>query len=220
MSSATPSSPDCRPLRRDAEENRLRILRSAREVFAERGVEVSLDDIARHAGVGVGTVYRRFSGKRELIETLLREQVEDLAAVEARSLACEDPWEGFVHYVMGISELFVRDRGLREVTLMGTFGDITASARDRFLPTISRMMERAQESGRMRPDVTPTDLPVIGLMLGTAGEYAHALRPDLWRRYLLIILDGLRSPVPSPLPEPLSGQEVDRLIHAARHRKG
>jgi AcrR family transcriptional regulator len=80
-----------RPLRRDAEQNRQRILAAAREVYSERGLDVTLDDIARHAGVGVGTVYRRFPGKEALIDALFEDKVNSLLSLAEEALANLDP---------------------------------------------------------------------------------------------------------------------------------
>ena len=85
-----------RPLRRDAERNRIRILASAKVLFAEHGVDVSLDDIARHAGVGVGTVYRRFPDREALIDELFEDKISEIEELAAASLAIDDPWEGLV----------------------------------------------------------------------------------------------------------------------------
>src|ERR1700730_13645758 len=83
---------ETRPLRRDAERNRQRILKAASEAFNERGLEVSLDEIARYAGVGVGTVYRRVRTKEELVEALFMERLDSVAAIADQALAAPDPW--------------------------------------------------------------------------------------------------------------------------------
>ncbi|MEY9211977.1 TetR/AcrR family transcriptional regulator [Thermobifida halotolerans] len=217
MSSPPSRSPSSRPLRKDAEENRRRILRAAREVFAERGLEAALDDIALRAGVGVGTVYRRFSGKEALVEALFEEQIDAMVALAEEALAVDDPWEGFVRFTVRANELFVRDRGLREATLLGTYGrDRVARARDRLVPAIRAVVERVQRSGRLRSDITDRDMPIIGMMLGSVSEYVRTVRPEVWKRYLLIILDGLRTPDPSPLPDPLTPEELDALLRPPR----
>ena len=100
---ASPSSPASeRPLRRDAERNRLRILQAAREVFADRGLDASLDQIAAHAGVGVGTVYRRFADKDALIDALFEERIDEVTAAGQRALSASDPWEGLVGFLQHV----------------------------------------------------------------------------------------------------------------------
>ena len=117
-----------RPLRRDAERNRQRILDAARVVFAERGLSGSLDDIARQAGVGVGTVYRRFPDKELLIDALFEERIEEIADVARAAADHPDPWEGLVDFLTRTQELQSRDRGLKELVLGGSRG---AAARSR-----------------------------------------------------------------------------------------
>ena len=119
VSPSPPTSPPAsgRPLRRDAERNRLRILQAAREVFADRGFDASLDQIAAHAGVGVGTVYRRFPDKDALIDALFEERIGEIAAVGQRALSASDPWEGLVDFLQQASALQARDRGLRQALL-------------------------------------------------------------------------------------------------------
>jgi AcrR family transcriptional regulator len=112
MSSVAPTE---RPLRKDAERNRLRILEAAGELFAERGLGVTLDDIARHAGVGVGTVYRRFADKELLIDALFEQRMELMCSIAAEALELQDPWDGFVYFFEQGSELQARDRGLKEL---------------------------------------------------------------------------------------------------------
>src|SRR3954466_13328981 len=116
------SAPDLadRPLRKDAERNRQRILTAAGELFTERGLGVTLDDIARHAGVGVGTVYRRFPDKELLIDALFEQRIESISAVAAQALEIEDPWEAFQFYFEQGSELQARDRGLKELLTCST----------------------------------------------------------------------------------------------------
>src|SRR3982750_1396879 len=106
-----------RPLRRDAERNRQRILAAAGELFTERGLGVTLDDIARHAGVGVGTVYRRFPDKEVLIDTLFQEQLDEWARIYEEGLDDPDPWPGVVSTHERALELWAHNRGLKEILL-------------------------------------------------------------------------------------------------------
>src|SRR5437660_11702626 len=106
-----------KPLRRDAERNRQRILQAARELFAERGLAVTLDDIAAHAGLGVGTVYRRFRSRDELIDALFEERLQDIMALADEVFAADDAWQGLVTFVERMAELQAADRGLKEVVL-------------------------------------------------------------------------------------------------------
>src|SRR4051794_32283466 len=106
-----------RPLRRDAERNRQRILQTAEQVFADRGLDVSLDEIAQQADVGVGTVYRRFPTKEALVEALFVRRLREVVGVGREALADPDPWRGLVTFIERASDLLANDRGLREVML-------------------------------------------------------------------------------------------------------
>ncbi|XVQ15862.1 TetR/AcrR family transcriptional regulator [Spirillospora sp. CA-255316] len=217
--SSTPAAEAGRPLRKDAERNRQRILQAAREVFAERGLEVTLDDIARHAGVGVGTVYRRFPGKEALVEALFEDQADRLLERARQALEDDDPWEGLTGFLTGIAEEFAANRGLREVILSGAHGrDKIAQRRDLLVPALQALVSRAQQAGALRPDIDASDLPLIHHMLGSVGIHTHHVRPEAWRRYLAVILDGLRSrPDLTPLPEPaLTHTEMETLMQSPR----
>src|SRR3954463_12994607 len=109
------SSPPERPLRRDAERNRQRILEVARDAFAEEGLSVTLDEIARRAGVGVGTVYRRFPDKEQLIDALFEDQIAQFVALPDGCLCDVDPWDGLVRFLEQACHVHSRDRGLKEV---------------------------------------------------------------------------------------------------------
>src|ERR1700743_1904798 len=125
------TQPD-RPLRRDAERNRQRILDAARELFAEEGLGVTLNDIAHHAGVGVGTVYRRFPEKTVLIEELFEQRLEDLVTLAAAALDDPDAWSGLKTFLRHALELQANDRGVKDLITASTDGlDRMGEIRDR-----------------------------------------------------------------------------------------
>ena len=198
-----------RPLRADAERNRRRLVAAAREVFATRGVDVTLDDVAHHAGVGVGTAYRRFANKDELIEAVFEEQVQRIVDVGNEALGMADSWDGVVHFLVTAGGEMAGDRGLQEVFLRRSHSeDRLAQARDRLMPVTHAIIERARRDGHLRADIEGTDFPVFQHMLGAVTTLSRDVRPELWRRYLTILLDGLRparagvSPLPEPAPAP------------------
>jgi AcrR family transcriptional regulator len=189
-----PSSPTTptRPLRRDAERNRQRIVEAARAAFAEEGLAVTLDEIARRAGVGVGTVYRRFADKEELIDALFEDRMKEFARVAEECLEAEDPWCGLVRFLELATEQHACDRGFKEVALSGAHGlERVARARQLMFPLVSRLVARAQADGSLRPDLDPTDLPLLQLMLGSLSECTRDVDPEVWRRFLGFITDGL-----------------------------
>jgi AcrR family transcriptional regulator len=196
-----------RPLRRDAELNRQRILAGAAQVFTERGLDATLDDVARAAGVGVGTVYRRFPDKEALVAALFRERIDNLVTVAEDACAAADPWQAIVSYLEYAAAAMACDTGLRQLMMFGTYDrDQVCYARDRMRPVISRLVQRAQASGDLRGDFEATDVKMIAFMLASLAEYAAAVTPDVWRRYLAMLIDGLRPsraavsalPVPAP----------------------
>ncbi len=115
-----------RPLRRDAVRNRAALIEAARTVFAERGLDASLDDVAHQAGVGVGTAYRHFANKYELAEAIMREAVEEIVALAHESGEIDDPWDGLVHFLEGSCVAQIANRGLHEV-LMGMHDESLAN---------------------------------------------------------------------------------------------
>ena len=206
-----------KPLRKDAERNRQKILTAAAQVFTERGLQATLDDVARQAGVGVGTVYRRFPDKEALVEALFTERLDLLVGYAEQALAEPDPWAGLVLFMEHAATVIAGDRGLRQILMFATYGrDRVDQARQRLLPVVLRLVQRAQEAGQVRADLRPTDVPVIEFMLSTAAEYAGQVRPEIWRRYLTLILDALRPTRAgtTELPEP--ALSPDEMVQAMR----
>ena len=193
-----------KPLRRDAERNRRRVLDAAGELFAEQGLHVTLDAVAQRAGVGVGTVYRRFPDKEDLIDALFEDRLDEVAAVAEEALRHDDAWTGLVRFLERSLELHAHDRGLKELLFTSARGrDRVASARERIKPLVSRLVDRAQAAGALRADVQTTDLAVLQLMVTSVMEYAGETVPEVWRRCLAVVLDGLRAgPATAALPAP------------------
>ena len=190
--STSPTTPE-RPLRRDAERNRQLILDAARVAFAEEGLSVTLDEIAQRAGVGVGMVYRRFPDKEQLIDALFEHRIQEFAALAEDRLLADNAWDGLV-FLESATQQHACDRGFKEVALSGSHGkERVARARQLMFPLVPRLVARAQEEGSLRADVEPTDMPLLQLMLGSLSECTRNADPDVWRRFLGIITDGLRT---------------------------
>jgi AcrR family transcriptional regulator len=201
-----------RPLRRDAARNRERILAAAGEVFATRGLEVTLDDIAHHAGVGVGTVYRRFRDKEQLIDALFDDRMDAVVTAAEKALAAADPWLGLEGFFVAILDLQAADRGLRELAFAGRHGrERVARARTRLEPLVQNLVTRGQASGQLRSDVSADDVPIIQKMLAQVIDVAGEVSPELWRRYLTIVLDGLRTRRDGPTALPVPALEHGQL---------
>ena len=183
-----------RPLRKDAERNRQRIIAAARDLFAQRGLEPNLNDVAHHAGVGVGTVYRRFGTKEALLEAIFEAGLDELAALAQAALRHDDAWDGFAWFVAQMCEMTAADRGLREIAFSKSYaGSRVLAAQDRLVPVLNELVERTQRDGRLRPELSATDMPIIGLLAGTVSEFAGHVDPNLWRRYIAMLLDGMRA---------------------------
>jgi AcrR family transcriptional regulator len=213
MASTSPPASE-RPLRRDAERNRLRILQAAREVFADRGFDASLDQIAAHAGVGVGTVYRRFPDKDTLIDALFEDRIGEVAAAGQRALTASDPWQGLVDFLQQTNALLARDRGLKQA-LLSRGAHRTEHAREKIVPIATELVARAQQAGTLRADLDPLDLPIIQLMVSAIAEFTREVSPELWQRALTIIIDGLATTRQTPTPLPGKPLDRDQLAAAA-----
>ncbi|WP_292988589.1 TetR/AcrR family transcriptional regulator [Mycobacterium sp.] len=186
------SEQPCRALRKDAERNRHRVLEAARELFAVKGLEATLNDVAHYANVGVGTVYRRFATKEELVEAIFEDSIDQVAGLAEAALQLPDSWEGFVSFVEQLCELTATDRGLREMVYSKAGGNRVECARERLTPLLSTLVNRARDDGHLRPDIAHTDMPILGLLAGTVSEWAGHVEPQLWRRYVALLLDGMR----------------------------
>lgn len=216
-----------RRLRRDAERNRQRILAAAAAVFTERGLDATLDEVARAAGVGIGTVYRRFPDKESLVSELFRDRIDALVTVAEEACAAPDPWRGLVRYLEFAAAALAGDLGLRQLMMFGTYDrDQVCYARDRMSPVVTRLVERAKASGDLRPDFQATDVKMIAFMLASIAEYAATAAPEVWRRYLAMLIDGLRPsrddvcalPVPAPTAADLADLMGARTRHLAPRR--
>ena len=218
---------DRAPRRKDAQRNRRLLLAAAREVFRDRGVAATLNDVARQAGLGVGTAYRHFANKEELIDALFEDMVETVYGYLREASADPDAWQGLTGALQQVCEVQAFDRGLREVMLgTGRGPERQRQMRDRVSPTVDALVARAQQQGSLRADVAPADFPVLQLMVGAVSD--HTGQPDLWRRYLTIVIDGLRARPgePSPLPVELVSEDalqqaiVDSSARSARGDAG
>jgi AcrR family transcriptional regulator len=181
---------DERPLRADARRNRARILEAARGACAEHGANVQIDDVARSAGVGVGTVYRHFPTKDALIEALVAEKFRITTENIRAALEIEDPWEAFRAALVRNAEVMAADAGLREAVIrLGPAARSSGAERAELNALADRLIARAQGAGALRDDVTAED---IGALM--AGLCTSMGRPELdWRRHLELLLDGLRA---------------------------
>lgn len=215
MTSPGPPDHDDKPLRKDAQRTRRLVLDAAQQLFAEYGVEVGFDEIARVAGVGTGTVYRRFPDRNSLVEALFVEKVREIIGTAQAALAIEDPWESVVWYCEQSVQEMQRDRGLAQVLTGVAFGhDRFGEFRERIATTVGQLVHRAQAAGVMRPDLQPPDLALLSHLV---SRVALADGTELWRRYLVLVLDAIRADpghtaLPGPVPTLPMFEEVARRL--------
>jgi AcrR family transcriptional regulator len=200
-----------RALRRDAQRNRERILAAARSAFAEHGLELGVDEVARRAGVGTGTLYRRFPTKRALLAAVCRERFDELAELAREARQADDAWDGFAGFVRDLVRLQAQDRGVQTL-LAARLVDDPALTRSRqaLAPLVQQLVERAQADGSLRRDLTPEDLVTMLCGCGRVVELTVEQAPDYWKRHVALLLDGLRASAATPLPGPaLTGEQYE-----------
>jgi len=207
-----------RPLRRDAERNRDRIVEAARTAFARDGIDVPVEEIARRAGVGMGTLYRRFPTKGDLIDAVLEDAFSEICRAAEEALEIEDGWVGFTTFLERVFELHVRNRGIKDVIASGQHDRRRLeSLRARMRPLVAELITRAQEQGTLRSDFVPEDMPILIWTGGRVAELTSDVAPELWRRYLGLVLDGLRTDAATPLVQaPLTPDQLERVTAARR----
>lgn len=203
-----------RPLRSDAERNRRLVLEAAAQAFAEKGFDVGMAEIARRAGVGNATVFRRFPTKDALVQAIFVDRIEETMLATEHAATMADPWEALVHCLEKSAELQARDRGFFQATEQRLLEhpELLAEHR-RIFEAFDPLVAQAQEAGALRDDVTTLDL--LGLTKAAVAciPPSPALRADGWRRSLALMLDGLRPEAATPLPvPPLTYDEIERAL--------
>jgi AcrR family transcriptional regulator len=194
----SPAEPS-RPLRADAAQNRQQILDAARRTFAERGLGVRLDEIADVAGVGVGTVYRRFKDKDELIGVLFEQSMSEVVALAREVLEQDTDGTGLRRFLDEAFRRMAADRGLQQILTSAPTAahDAFESSRAQLEPLIAELADQAHRAGRLRPDLGHGDLPVLQIMLSAAILSTLSTREDLWARYVTLVLDAIEIAPPS-----------------------
>jgi AcrR family transcriptional regulator len=209
-----------RTLRKDAAENRDRLLAAASELFALHGLDVTLNDIAHHAGVGVGTAYRRFANKEEVIDALFEQRLQEVADVAQDALDNPDAWLGLIDFISRAMQMQFGDRGLNEIMNNRSLGDTrVAEVRDRIAPIITALVDKAKQQGAVRPDFDQSDIIFIQVALSAIMDRTRVVSPDLYRRYLAMFLDGVSTERDSfsALPvEPLTRNETHEAMTRPR----
>ena len=187
-----------RPLRADAARNAERILRAARDVYGESGPDASVEAIARRAGVGERTLYRRFPTKAELIRAALDQSIaEDLTPAIQRARHAEDPLRGLAQLIDAAISLGAREHNL--LTAARRAGSLTPDISSSLYEALNELARRGQQAGRVRADLVADDLPRIIAMLHSV-LWTMDSTSDGWRRYVALMLDAITTDDHRPLP--------------------
>ena len=200
--------------------NRALLVEAGRELFAEHGPEAALEEIARRAGLGIGTLYRHFPSREALVETIYAEHIGEVVAVAEESAAAEDAWAGLTGFLEQVLELQARNLPLRATFLRQAGGSgLVAERRRQILPLLKQLVERAREQGALRSDFTIADLSVAMWSFAPIFEATAEVAPDAWRRHLQILLDGMRPAAATPqVARPLSKPQLEAAVDALRNR--
>jgi AcrR family transcriptional regulator len=190
-----------RPLRADAARNRELLLAAAADEFAEHGLDASVADIARRAGVGKGTVFRHFATKDDLLAAIVLDRIDALSAVGERLLEAADPGAALLEFLTAAA----RQRQQRDLSFLQAASELNPEVtrvRGQMFQTVHALVERARQQGTVRADVTGADVILLMCAPNYVTSYLPDAPPDLWQRYLAIIFDGLRPEGAHPLPHP------------------
>jgi len=191
-----------RPLRADAARNRARVLDAARSAFAESGLDVGVEEIARRAGVGKGTLYRRFPTKEALVRAIFEDILDEIEHIVGAAEAEPDAWTAFTAYLSATARMQASNQGFYDVVAqrLGAAA-LTDDQRERIIDTTTRMLKRAQEARVVRDDLVPEDVQLMLRMVGATTRPAPDGTPmdDHWPRYLGLLLDAVRPEAATPL---------------------
>jgi AcrR family transcriptional regulator len=208
-----------RPLRRDAREHRDRLIAAAQREFAAQGVDASLEKIARDAGVAIGTLYRHFPTRLDLLMAALRPRLQEFLEGAAKALQIDDPWEGFVCYLENLFAVQAGDRGFNDFLSRRFPGNAdTEHIHDVMCQQIETVLTRAQEAGEARPDITRADIVNLIWSNGRIIDATSAKAPTAWRRQLYLMLDAYRADRAHSIPEPPMTDEqlYDAMVHLSK----
>jgi AcrR family transcriptional regulator len=200
-------------LRSDAERNRVRIVDAACAAFAEGGIGVPMEEVARRAGVGIATLYRRFPTRPELIAAAFEAKMARYADIAAEALTAPDPWLGFCRYIEDVCEMQAADLGFTDVLTM-TFPTAPGfeAQRNRSYEAFGELIGRAKAGGRLRADFVAEDM--VLLLMANAGviEATGTAAPGAWRRYVAYMLQAFGSDAAGPLPDAPTPRQVFRAM--------
>jgi AcrR family transcriptional regulator len=201
-------------LRRDAQRNRQLLIDAATEVLREQGIDASLDEIARRAGVGNATLYRRFPTREDLYEAVFANMGGVVQEAASRAELVADPWTAFASYIEEVTQFCAADRGFSDLMMAGMAKSPALNAvRLESERILQGLLDRAQREGAVRPDIYLEDVILMLCAQQRVSPAAEAVAPGTWRRHLAIALDGFRqtgSTTELTAP-PMTAEQMNRL---------
>ena len=207
------------PRRRDARERHDRLIAAAQREFAARGVDASLERIARDAGVAIGTLYRHFPTRMDLLLAAFEPRLEDFLDAATQALEIDDPWDGFVYYLENLFRVQAGDRGFNDFLSRRFPGSAdTERIHDQMCSQIEAVLTRAQAAGEVRPDLTQADIVNLIWSNGRMIDATSTTAPNAWRRHLYLMLDAYRAERAHPIPEPaMTDQQLyDAMVQLSK----
>ena len=204
------------PLRRDAQERRDRLVASAQREFATHGVDASLEKVAREADVAIGTLYRHFPSRLDLLMAAFEPRLQEFLRGATEALAMDDAWEGFVSYLENLFSVQAGDRGFNDFLSRRFPGNAdTELIHDQLCRQIEDVLVRAQSAGAVRSDITLADIVNLIWSNGRIIDATSATAPNAWRRSLHLMLDAYRAERAHPISEPpMTYQQLyDAMVH-------
>lgn len=170
-------------------------MEAARDAFAQHGSELSMEELARRAGVGVGTVYRHFPNKDALLDALVTAQLSMLVERTREALAKDDPWEGWCDLVRQGADVQAEDVAFCQMAMVHkaeTDSEAVAAVRTQLESETAKLLDRAKAAGKLRRDFTIDDVPIMFASIAAAVRLMES-SPEAWKRHVEFILDGLRA---------------------------
>src|SRR6202167_2165919 len=209
------------PLRADAVRNRLALVRAARAVFGERGLEAPLDEIARRAGVGNATLYRRFPTRCDLVAAVFTDALRDIVGAAEQALTGQqDAWDAFAGHLTFLCQIQAANQGIASLLTSAVPGSPELERlRGQAFDGLARLIDRAKASGDLRADFRHED--VVLILMANAGLIERPASPrGAPRRHLGYALDGLRAPARSPAAPPPGRDQIIEAMRALGKRYG
>ncbi len=196
-------------------------MEAARQIFEEQGLDAPLDEVAERAGVGAGTLYRRFPTREDLVEAAFEDELLRVAAITEEALRREDPWAGFCMLVERLCAAMATDRGLSDLlTVRLPTSQVAATMGERHAQALTQLVRRAQEAGVLREDFVPEDIFLFLMANAGVTQVTRHAAPHAWRRLIAYLLAACRAGHSEPLPAAPTPLQTERALLGHAETKG